>query len=307
MGPIVYVLNVVSLLVLLASANLPDPLPPSRYDTLAFTQSANVTTVTVRHPPINLVDEFLISDLHDLLLYLRATPEDLANNSKPKVVIFKSENIDFFLGHIDVDLFANPSTDAKIATAAQYVEIGRLFQNTTSTIFIAAMNGRAFGAGHELPLQMDMRFAGPNVSAGSIENPLGVIAGGGGELMLGTLTNKARALEYLVAAEAFDAPTGTRLGLWNNHFSDAQTLYSEVDKLAARIGLLPSTSLNQTKSSLAFLNPSIDLQDADVVAFGRLQSTDIAQEKIAAWLAQSQALGPFELGLPDSAIQNLYQ
>lgn len=292
----------------LATATLPEPPPPSQHGTLQLTQTPNITTVTISNPPLNLVDRPLISDLHDLMLYLRSTPSDLASNTKPKLVIFKSANPTFFMSHLDLTLLTAPITPDKLAAITQYSEITRFLQNITSTVFIAAIDGHAFGAGHELALQMDMRFAGPNALSGSIENTLGLTAGGGGELFLGTLTNRGRALEYLLAAKGFDAPTGTRVGLWNEDYADAETLYREVESLAGRIAVLPGQSLNQTKSALGFLNPSLQVQVADVEAFNGLAGTEVAQRTLDGWLkvSEGQEAGAFELGLPDSIFRELY-
>ena len=143
------------------SATIPSSSTSSSIGTLSLNQSANATTVTIDHPPYNLVDAPLLSDLHDFLLSLRTTPAELSRNTKPKVVIFRSANPDFFLSHLDLSLLTPPVTDKKLVSIAQYLDITRLLQNITSTVFIAATNGRASGAGHELSVQMDMRFAGP--------------------------------------------------------------------------------------------------------------------------------------------------
>ncbi|CAM6111778.1 unnamed protein product [Calypogeia fissa] len=90
-------------LLLLAFVALPSLLPPaasrslpaspttttttSPHGTLSISTSGNVTTVTISHPPINLYDIYLASDLYRFLNSLnpmnRTTPP-------PKVVIFRS-------------------------------------------------------------------------------------------------------------------------------------------------------------------------------------------------------------------------
>jgi enoyl-CoA hydratase/carnithine racemase len=162
----------------------------SRHGTITFQSTGNVTRATFNHPPINLVDSILLSDFQDFLTSLdpatRTTPP-------PKVVIFDSANPDFFLDHIDLNFLTAPIDSVKQAQIKQYDDVTRLLQNLTSTIFIAEINGAAFGAGQELSLQMDMRFAGPKARTGSIEDSVGLDAGGGGQLFLGTLINKGRA------------------------------------------------------------------------------------------------------------------
>ncbi|PQE12499.1 enoyl- hydratase protein [Rutstroemia sp. NJR-2017a BBW] len=274
----------------LGEAVLPRPPAPARHGTLQFKKNGNVTRVTFNHPPINLVDSFLVSDLFDFLSDLipsnRTTPP-------PKVVVFDSANPDYFLGHIDVSSIQQPLTPEKEAFTLQYIAVANLFNSITSTIFIAEMNGRAFGAGQELTVQMDMRFAGPNARAGSFENALGLVAGGGGQLFLGTLMNRGLALEYLLAAKTFDGPTGKALGLFNNYYGTAKELRNAVDALTARIGIFPAAGLNETKSALSFRNPTADQLNADVIGFYELDPLPAEQENTNT---------TFELGLTDSAL-----
>ena len=275
--------------------------PPSQYGTLAFTQRPNITTVTVQNPPTNLADAQLISDLHDFLIYLQETPD------AAKVVIFKSSNPDFFISHIDLNLIKEPIDPA---ATAQYIDIAQFLQNITSTIFIAATNGHASGAGHEWAVQMDMRFAGPNASSGSPEDGFGIVPGIGGELFLGPLINKGRAMEYVLGAKSFDAATGTRLGLWNDDFPTKEALYQYVDELADRIALFPRGGLNQTKSILgSSLNPSPALLGQDENAILALLATDEVQNLIGNMIAIEKGNeGPqFELSLPDGIVDFVYQ
>ena len=119
---------------LIVAANLSVCPPPAKHGTLSFNQSSNVTTVTFQHPPLNLIDSRLTSVLHDLMLFLRATPREVVQRFKPKVVIFESANPDFFLGHIDLNVLTEPFTDEKADVLLKYVEITRFLQNITSTI-----------------------------------------------------------------------------------------------------------------------------------------------------------------------------
>ncbi|MCJ1325073.1 hypothetical protein MMC10_001735 [Thelotrema lepadinum] len=292
---------ILSFTVVVASV-LPAPPAPARYGTLQFQAEANVTRVTFNNPPINLVNVELTSDLYDFLTSLdpknRTTPP-------PKVVIFNSNNPDFFLGHLDFNNLVAPFTDDKLAALSQYTACCRLLQNLTSTAFIAEINGEAFGAGQELSIQMDMRFAGPKARTGSIEDALGLVVGAGGQLFLGTLIGRSRALEYLLATKAFDGPTGTALGLFNSHYSSADKLRDAVDELARRIGQLPAQGLNETKFALnQLLNPSLEAETFDVNAFFALDENPVAQTIVteAIMASQNQTLSPFELGLPDSLV-----
>lgn len=290
-----------------ALANEASQPPAAKNGKIIFETTGNVTRATFNNPPVNLVDASLIADLADFLRWLQ--PSSNRTDIPAKVVVFASNNTDFFLDHIDFNLIVEPITQQKFTALTPYEDIVFFLQNTTSVIFIAEMDGRANGAGQELAVQMDMRFAGPNVRAGSFENALGLTAGGGGQLFLPLFVNKGRALEYLLAAKAFDAKTGVEFGLFNQAFDNGTALRTYVDELAARIGQYPLTGLNATKSALAAAyNPTLPEMDNDLTTFFEIIPDVPEQALVTAALAASdnQTASAFELGLPDSIPQMLY-
>ena len=116
--------------------------------------------------------------------------------------------------------------------------------------------------------------------------------------------NRALALEYLLAAKTFDGPTGKALGLFNNYWDSAAELTSQVDALAARIGLFPAGGLNETKAALSFRNPTLEQLNADVAAFAALNEQAGTQAKLSEFLAlDNQTRTPFDLGLTDSVLE----
>ncbi|KAL8816046.1 MAG: hypothetical protein Q9223_004891 [Gallowayella weberi] len=290
--------------------------PPSRHGTLNFTQTANVTRVLVNNPPINLLTTSLISDLYDFLLWTQPGTD----KTTPKVVIFSSAIPGFFIAHFDLKNLlsssnspstttpANPSPSNELSPLLKLVHCGRLLQNTTSTAFIAEINGRAFGGGQELSSQMDMRFAGPDALIAQYENSNAFVAEAGGQLNLGPIIGKARALEHLLASKTIDAKTGAQIGLFNAHFGSAGELRGEVDALAARIGLFPQSSLNDTKFSLAFMSPTAEMVDAQISRMASIAEMEPWHEEVVvATLASSdESDNQFERTIPNSVIQALY-
>ncbi|KAL9577858.1 MAG: hypothetical protein Q9212_006100, partial [Teloschistes hypoglaucus] len=246
--------------------------PVSKNGKLTFTLTPNVTRVTINNPPINLLTAELISDLYDFML--STVPSSSPQTTTPKVVIFSSANPDFFISHFDLK---NLQSNTATTPLTQLVAIGRLLQNTTSTAFIAEINGRTFGGGQELASQMDMRFAGPYALISQYENSAGFVAQAGGQLSLGPIIGKARALEHLLAAKQIDSRTGTQLGLFNADYATAAILREKVDGLAKRIALFPQAALNDTKFSLAFLSPTARQLDEQITRFGPVGATSEAQ------------------------------
>ncbi|KAI4176278.1 MAG: hypothetical protein LQ343_001016 [Gyalolechia ehrenbergii] len=276
--------------------------PPSRNGKLSFTQTANVTRVTINNPPINLLTTELISDLYEFLLWTQPGPF----KTTPKVVIFSSAIPDFFITHFDLGNLATSTPEGQSALN-QLVQCGRLLQSITSTAFIAEVNGRTFGGGQELNAQMDMRFAGPNALMSQYENSAGFVAQAGGQLFLGPIMGKARALEYLLGSKQLDARRGTELGVFNNYYGDARTLRREVDALAARIGLFPQSALNNTKFSLSFLNPTTEQLDQQIADFAPIGASPQSQGVIRQSLQDSnETANEYELNIPNSVVQSLY-
>ncbi|KAK8024488.1 shugoshin protein [Apiospora rasikravindrae] len=275
----------------------------SRYGKISFQSSSdgNVTRATFSNPPINLVDAFVVSDLFDFLHSLQPAP----NKTTAKVVVFDSANPDWFLGHYDLHNIQLPFTQTKADIFNQVIDCTRYLLNTTSTAFIAEINGRSIGLGQELSIQMDMRFAGPNARASSFENSIGLAAAAGGQPFLGPVIGRARAMEYLLGAKAIDGPTGERLGLFNTYYDTAEKLKTQVSELAERIALFPQHSLNDTKVTLNLLNPTIESLDDQLARFIPLMNLPEDQEIIAKFLDVSgnQTDTPFELDLPDSSVQ----
>ncbi|KAL8715100.1 MAG: hypothetical protein Q9220_001057 [cf. Caloplaca sp. 1 TL-2023] len=273
--------------------------PLARHGTLSFNQTANVTRVIINSPPINLLTGALIEDLHDFLVWTQPAPFQ----TTPKVVIFSSANPDYFISHFDLNLLSGPPIALN-----QLVACGRLLQSVTSTAFIAEINGRTYGGGQELSSQMDMRFAGPNALVSQYENSEGFVAQAGGQLFLGPIVGKARAMEHLLASKAIDAPTGTHIGLFNANYRDAGTLTRQVDALAARIGLFPQSSLNDTKWTLNYLNPTVQQLDDQITRFAPIAQDSRSQGAVRETIEISdETENTFEMNIPNTVLQGLYQ
>ncbi|KUJ20851.1 ClpP/crotonase [Mollisia scopiformis] len=272
--------------------------PPAVHGTLTFNITNDHTIrVTINNPPINLFNNNLLDDMLSFLTSLvpsnRATPP-------PKVVIFSSSNPDFFMMHRDVQGIIPPLVPWKLQAINNYISITRYLQNITTTVFIAECNGRAFGAGNEVMVQMDMRFAGPNASVGFFEDGLGVFPGGGGQQFLLELVGKARTMEYVLGALQIDGPTGAEIGWFNRYYESADAMTRSIDDLAARISTFPNGTVNATKSGLSWRNPTLEVLEADIAEFIRLDAMpDRAPlEEMFLNVTKNETATPFEMNTP---------
>jgi enoyl-CoA hydratase/carnithine racemase len=81
------------------------------------------------------------------------------------------------------------------------------------TVFIAAVNGAAFGGGTELALACDLRVIAPGAEMALTEVKLGIIPGGGGTQRLTRLVGKGRAKDLILTGRRLGADEALRLGL----------------------------------------------------------------------------------------------
>jgi enoyl-CoA hydratase/carnithine racemase len=168
-------------------------------------------------------------------------------------------------------------------------------------VTIAKLRGRARGAGSELALACDMRFAArENAILGQIEVGAGTLPGAGGVQHLARLLGRGRAMEAILGADDFDAQTAERYGWINRALPDAD-LDAFVARLARRIASFPADAVRTAKRVLNELTmPSADATRADARRFHQLVISDAAQDRTAALFAQGlQTRGPLELDLGD--------
>ncbi|MGC8663733.1 MAG: enoyl-CoA hydratase/isomerase family protein [Thermoplasmata archaeon] len=83
----------------------------------------------------------------------------------------------------------------------------------SSKIYIAAMNGPAYGGGMELALACDIRIASKNVKMGQTEINVGLVTGWGGAERLIRYVGKSVASYLLLKGEVMDAEAALRYGL----------------------------------------------------------------------------------------------
>ncbi len=114
---------------------------------------------------------------------------------------------------------------------------------------IAAMNGVAVGAGLDMALMCDLRYAaaGTRFSEGYVR--VGLIPGDGGTYFLPRLVGTARALELLWTADFVTAEEAERIGLVNR-VVPAEDLLPTVLELGARLASGPTVALRMIKRAV---------------------------------------------------------
>ncbi len=155
---------------------------------------------------------------------------------------------------------------------------------------IAALNGVAVGAGLDMALMCDIRFAAESARFSEGYVKVGFVPGDGGAYYLPRLVGIAKALELLWTGDFIYAPEAERIGMVNRVFPDAQ-LMEETYKFARRLAEGPTkviqlikratyqssrvdlrTALDMISSHMGVIRTTLDSQEAMKASMTRLRS-----------------------------------
>jgi len=114
---------------------------------------------------------------------------------------------------------------------------------------IAAVNGVATGAGMDMALMCDIRYAAQSARFAETYIKVGLVPGAGGAHFLPRLVGVSKALELFLTGDFLDADEALRLGLVNKVFPDDK-LIEEVEKIARRMVRAPALTLRMTKRAI---------------------------------------------------------
>ncbi|HVE83752.1 MAG TPA: enoyl-CoA hydratase-related protein, partial [Myxococcales bacterium] len=131
---------------------------------------------------------------------------------------------------------------------------------TSDAVFVAAVNGSAFGGGTELALCCDLRLAAPSAELGLTEVKLGIIPGGGGTQRLARLIGPGRAKELILTGRRVSAAEALALGMINRVAPEGRLLEDSV-ALAAQIAANAPLAVAAAKHSVSE-GLSLPLDDA---------------------------------------------
>ncbi len=204
---------------------------------------SGVATVTIDHPPSNLVDGAFLGALIPLLGELEADPQ-------VRVALFRSADPDFFLMHGDVEqILAAPLPPADSATSATGPNIAAAtFERLTRSrlVSIGLLDGAARGGGCEFLSALDIRLATPASVIGQPEVAMGILPGAGGTVRWPHLVGRGRALEILLSGRDVSGSEAFALG-WADRLIEPAELLAEGRRLARRIAAMPAESVAAVK------------------------------------------------------------
>ena len=204
-------------------------------------RSPGYCRVTFDHPPINAINATTVAELAELV-------DLIGQDVDLNVVVFDSANPDCFLTRSDTE-HAPDRTRLPAGLAGLPAWLDLLVRLACAPVIsIAAIRGRAEGAGSEFILACDLRFASrENTRLGQCDVGTGLDSSGGPAARLSRLTGRGRALEILLVADDLDGPRAEQYGYVNRVIADDR-LDHEMDAIASRLARLDHDALARTKS-----------------------------------------------------------
>jgi len=234
------------------------------FQTLRLRKDEAVLFVDIAAPPLNLLGPELVRDLVSLIQQAEA-------DETARVLVLKSADPAYFISHVDVNRIAEYRQEAARLTGEASIALMFRYLSASRLVTIAQIEGRVRGAGSELVLACDMRFAARETAIfGQPEPGLGTIPGAGAVQHLTRLMGRGRALEVLLSADDYDADLAERYG-WINRALPAHSLGAFVSVLAHRIEAFPRSGQVAIKESVnaIALAPIEDFRhDSDLFAEG---------------------------------------
>ena len=212
------------------------------YGPLRVTVEQGVATVTIDHPPTNLVDGAFIGGLIGLLDACDA------DDSGVRVVVFVSADPDFFLMHGNVEsiLAAAPAVSDTPVTTPNVAASTFDRLRTGRAVTIVAMDGAARGGGAEFCSAVDLRYGTPRAVLGQPEVPMAILPGAGGTARLPLLLGRSRALELVLTGRDVTADEAVAIG-WLDGVVPSGSLSEHVGAIARRIASMPPASVAAVK------------------------------------------------------------
>lgn len=248
---------------------------------------------TFDHPPINLIDPQTIHELDALVSEIETDPE-------VRVVVFDSADRDFFLAHYDVLVDKAVTAAMKPGRTGMHPWLDVLFRlSAAPAVSVAAIRGRARGAGSEFALACDVRFGSrERCILAQFEVGVGAVPGGGPMARLARLVGRGRALEIVTGAEDFPAELAAQYGYLNRALPDAE-FEAFVDAFARRLSKFDKHAVAEAKRLIDGPTlPPFSEFEAGMKAYLASSARPETRERVAqAVLAGLQLRGDVELNL----------
>jgi len=249
-----------------------------------------VTTVIMNHPPINPNDKRVNTMGPNLVEELKIIPEIFRYDLNTRVIILKGSNNCFSSG---ADLMGTTSEEASPWFTKQFVSrqtrVFKSFRDLGKPV-IAAIEGFTAGAGFELALNCDLRYAKETASFCFGEILIGMFPGNAGSHLLARHVGLGRAMEIILTGKVISAQKAFEIGLANDTFK-GERFEKRVYKIAKSLAKNSAPIAVGIAKQIVNFSNSIPLDvglELDAYGFGLVSSTEDYKEGITAmWEGRS--------------------
>jgi enoyl-CoA hydratase/3-hydroxyacyl-CoA dehydrogenase len=204
--------------------------------------------------------------------------EAFADEAGVRAVVLTGVNGTFCAG-LDHEAERLATRDREAATElarAGQRALGRVA--TADVPVVAAVDGACLGAGLTLAACADLRVATDRATFAHPARDLGLAPAWGGTARLPAALGAARAREFLLTGDHYDAAALDAAGFLADVVGDARALSRRARAAAADLAEASPAALSAVRRSLATgREPSPEALDAEAEAFGRLAVTDEAR------------------------------
>ncbi|RJO80011.1 enoyl-CoA hydratase/isomerase family protein [Nocardia panacis] len=212
---------------------------PTRLERTLTRAGAEVATLTLAHPPLNLFDQAVIDTLIADVAELSARP--------PRALLLRAEGR-VVSGGVDVHIFDGLSREqgAELWQALLERIIHPLEALPCPVVFAA--HGLTLTAALEIALACDIILAAPKAKFGLVETVVGLTPSMGGPQRLAERAGSGRAREFVMTGDLYDAATMAEWGVVNAVHDDVDTAARD---LTARLADGPTRAHNATRRIIA--------------------------------------------------------
>lgn len=238
-----------------------------------------VARIVMAHPPLNVIDIPMMTDLADAL-------SDLDTRSDITAIVLAGEGKTFSAG---VDVAAHTPDKIEEMLARFHGVIRALI--ATKKITIAAVRGHCLGGGAELAMVCDLVYTAEDAQWGFPEIKLGCYPPVACAA-LAALVGQKRAAELILTGRTISGTEAAAIGLANQAAADeklAETVEARMDQI---VTLSPAALATTKKAFYAWDAAHFDkgLARAEKVYFEELIKTEDAREGIRAFMGKRKPM-----------------
>jgi enoyl-CoA hydratase len=234
-------------------------------------------------PPLNLFGEEVFSGLE----------RSLGETHGLRALVFRAEGRAFTAG-VDVNVFHGLSSSGSEELTERLLAVAHRLEDLPFPT-LASVHGLCLTAGLELALACDMIWVAESARFGLVEAVIGLTPLMGGTQRMAERAGAARAREFVMSGDLYDAATLERWGVVNRVFADGE-LEERTLEFARRLAAGPTVAHVATKRVVrAYLERGVRGADERVGATAApLFDTEDLRGAVETFLAEGPGKARFE-------------